>query len=110
MLGALDISSLGGFVAAAKNDNHYAPAAGEVQTIPRPYVNAHLGYVTSHWSPVSEIAGFSKAKTCSNSDLCPFVPKSVKPGLELFRLTDDEHRSSVSDRIRMSSGMRILGR
>jgi len=82
---------LRGFAATAKHDNQYAPAAGEVQTIPRPYVDAHLGYITSYWSPVSEIAGFSKAKARSNSNLCPFFSKPVKPGLELFCLTDDEH-------------------
>jgi hypothetical protein len=59
MLGALDVSFLCRFVAAAQHDNHYAPAASKVQTVPRSYVNTHLGYVVSYWSPVAQIAGFS---------------------------------------------------
>lgn len=100
-----DIPGLARLVAACEHDDQQTTSAREVQSVPRPEINPHLGYFIADRLPVAEIACLGKTQAGGDSCLTSAISEGVKLVLKLLGLENSEHPAIVSEWIRSSSDM-----
>ena len=97
--GALNVAGLCIFAAPAKQHNNPRSLADEIEPIPRPVVNAYLGYAFAHRLGIAEIPQLNLNQPGVNSFKGPFISKAVEPLAESVGL-DDFYHGLLCDSVR----------